>query len=195
MIRLAIFASGSGTNAENIVRYFRDHSTISVTCILTNNPKAGVTERAERLGIPYMVFTREQFLHSSTVLDHLSGMEIDYLILAGFLWLIPQRYLAAFPDRIINIHPALLPAYGGKGMYGMNVHIAVKENGEKETGISIHFVNERYDEGKIIFQAGCPVEETDAPEDIAHRVHQLEYMHYARVIEEVISKQKGFSGV
>ena len=185
---IAIFASGSGTNAENISRFFCKHPTIKVCLILTNKPDAQVIDRAKNLGIPCHIFSREEFYQTSFVLDELEKYDIDFIVLAGFLWLIPAYLLKDFPKRIINIHPALLPKYGGKGMYGNRVHESVIENREKESGITIHFVNGEYDAGDIIFQAKCPVEENDTPESLAARVHELEYRCLPEVIESVVKK-------
>lgn len=184
--RIAIFASGSGSNAEEITKYFKSHPTISVELILTNNPAAGVIERANRLGVPLRVFNKSQFNTSDTVVDWLREAGITHVVLAGFLLLIPQNLLDAYPDRIINIHPALLPLFGGKGMYGAKVHDAVRAAGATETGITIHLVNEHYDEGRIIFQATCPVDASCSADDIASRVHALEYQHYPQQIEKWI---------
>jgi len=184
--KIAIFASGSGTNAENIIRFFNDHPTISVDLVLTNNENAGVINRAKSLGIENVIFTKEEFRKMTGMLALLRNIGITHVVLAGFLWLIPKSLIEAFPDRIINIHPALLPKYGGKGMYGMNVHKAVIENKEAFSGISIHYVNEKYDEGSIIFQAKCPVSSSDTPETLAGKIHKLEYEHFPRIIESVI---------
>jgi len=184
--KIAIFASGSGTNAENIIRFFNDHPTISVDLVLTNNENAGVINRAKSLGIENVIFTKEEFRKMTGMLPLLRNIGITHVVLAGFLWLIPKSLIEAFPDRIINIHPALLPKYGGKGMYGMNVHKAVIENKEAFSGISIHYVNEKYDEGSIIFQAKCPVSSSDTPETLAGKIHKLEYEHFPRIIESVI---------
>ncbi|MCK4922687.1 MAG: phosphoribosylglycinamide formyltransferase [Bacteroidales bacterium] len=181
--KIAILASGSGTNAENIVRFFNDESKSEVDLILSNNKNAFVLERAVNLGVKSVCFTREEF-NSEKFLDYFK--DIDLIVLAGFLWLIPTFLIEAFPNKIINIHPALLPAYGGKGMYGMNVHKAIIENGEKKSGISIHFVNEKYDEGNIIFQATCEVESHDTPESLADKIHVLEQEHFPRVVKEVL---------
>jgi phosphoribosylglycinamide formyltransferase-1 len=186
MKRMAIFASGSGTNAENIIRYFQDREDVEVAVVLSNRKDAYVLQRAERYDIPAMVFDRRQFYESSDVLDRLVLDRIDLIVLAGFLWLVPAPILKEFSNRIINIHPALLPKYGGKGMYGSRVHEAVKESGDPETGISIHYVNERYDEGEMIFQARCKVLPGDSPDDIARKVHALEYEHFPRVIDELL---------
>lgn len=187
MTNLAIFASGSGTNAQRISEYFNENEKIKVSLILSNKPEAFVLTRAEKLGIPYFVFNRSEFYHSPTVLEKLKEYAIDIIVLAGFLWLVPEYLTQAFPNRILNIHPALLPKYGGKGMYGGKVHEAVKEANEPETGITIHYVNERYDEGQIIFQGKCGLTTEDTPETIADKVHELEYEHYPRVIEEVVN--------
>ncbi|MEM6522495.1 MAG: phosphoribosylglycinamide formyltransferase [Bacteroidota bacterium] len=188
--RIAIFASGSGTNAQRITEYFRDKEEISASLILSNNPDAYALTRAEKLGIPSFTFDRSEFYQSSVVHDKLSEYNIDFVILAGFLWLIPEYLTSSYPNRILNIHPALLPKYGGKGMYGSKVHEAVKEAGDKETGITIHFVNEKYDEGQIIFQAKCELEPADTPDSIATKVHELEYEHYPRVIDAQITKYR-----
>ncbi|MGC9344938.1 MAG: phosphoribosylglycinamide formyltransferase, partial [Bacteroidales bacterium] len=174
MSKIIILASGSGTNAENIIRFFNDRADVEFPLILSNRKDAYVHTRAKKLGIPSKTFNKEEF-HSPEFLEELKTLNPDLIILAGFLWLIPAGIVESFPGRIINIHPALLPKYGGKGMYGLNVHRAVIENGEKESGITIHYVNERYDEGNIIYQAKCPVKQDDSPESLAERVHQLEY--------------------
>lgn len=180
-IRLALFASGSGTNAERIIHHFESDPDIKVVMLLSNRPDAYALVRATQHGIPTTVFTREAF-EDGSVTAILSGAGITHLVLAGFLWLVPSTLIARYANRIINIHPALLPAFGGKGMYGMKVHEAVKASGANETGITIHQVNERYDEGQILFQASCPVIPSDSPDDIASKVHALEYAHYPRVI-------------
>lgn len=184
--RIAIFASGNGSNTEAIVNHFKDHASVQVTLILTNNPQAFVLQRAERLGIRSIVFTREQFANGGAILSALQSHDITHIVLAGFLWLIPGYLLKSFPDRIINIHPALLPKYGGKGMYGLKVHEAVKMAGEKQTGITIHVVNENYDEGKILFQGSCDIASHYSPQQIAECVYKLEYENYPRVIENWI---------
>ncbi|MCX6247220.1 MAG: phosphoribosylglycinamide formyltransferase [Bacteroidetes bacterium] len=189
MIKIAILASGSGTNAQRITEYLRErHSPVAVDLILSNNPEAFVLERAGKLGIPYSSFSRKEFYETNRIPDLLKEHEIEYLILAGFLWMVPGAVLNAYPDRILNIHPALLPRYGGKGMYGMKVHEAVIANHDKESGISIHKVNERYDEGEILFQAKCCVEQTDTAESLAEKIHELEYRYFPRVIESYILK-------
>ncbi|WP_288955477.1 phosphoribosylglycinamide formyltransferase [uncultured Polaribacter sp.] len=185
MKRIVVFASGSGTNAENIIKYFNQTKTAVVTKVLCNNEHAKVFERCKNLNINCLHFKRSEFSSSNFVLNLLKE-KADYIILAGFLWKIPQNIIDAFPDKIINIHPALLPKYGGKGMYGMNVHRAVKENNETETGITIHYVNANYDEGAIIFQAKTALNDKDSPEKIAEKIHILEQKYFPKVIEEVI---------
>ena len=187
MKRIVIFASGSGTNAENIIKYFQSTKTAIVTHVLSNNEHAKVFNRCERLKIEASLFDRESFTKDDTVLNFLQ-VEADIIVLAGFLWRIPAKIVTAFPNKIINIHPALLPKYGGKGMYGMNVHRAVKENNEVETGITIHYVNENYDEGAIIFQAKTSLTSNDSSDNIAEKIHVLEQKHFPKVIEDVILK-------
>ncbi|WP_276367252.1 phosphoribosylglycinamide formyltransferase [Chryseolinea sp. H1M3-3] len=186
--RIAIFASGSGTNAEAIVSYFKNHPSIEVALILSNNPNAFVLERAKKLNIPWIVFNREQF-HSS-ILSSLKEHEITHIVLAGFLWLVPPALIAGYPGKIINIHPALLPKYGGKGMYGMKIHELIRSSNETETGITIHLINEKYDEGPVLFQGKCEVTNTDTPEQIAMKVHQLEHTWYPQIIEKWILGEK-----
>jgi phosphoribosylglycinamide formyltransferase 1 len=191
--KIAVFASGSGTNFENLATYFHAHSHIVVDCLVVNNSNAFAVERAKKLNITTFEFlTKEEFV-SGKVTELLKSREIRWVVLAGFLWLIPPSLIQAFPNRIINIHPALLPKFGGKGMYGLKVHQAVKDSGESSTGITIHLVNEKYDEGEILFQAACPVQSTDSAEDIAHRIHNLEYRYYPQVVEEQIRKESNFS--
>jgi phosphoribosylglycinamide formyltransferase-1 len=184
MKKIAIFASGSGSNAENIARYFEGSEHLNIECIYSNKPDAYVLDRAKKLGIDTMVFDREMFYHSNKVLEDLRSRGVDMIILAGFLWLIPDYLIRNF--TIVNIHPALLPKYGGKGMYGSRVHKAVVENGETKSGVTIHYVNEKYDEGKIIFQAECDVLPGDTPDDVAEKVHQLEYEHFPAIIEQLV---------
>ena len=184
--KIAIFASGSGTNTQRIIEYFAGHSSIIVSMILSNKKDAYVLVRAEQFNIPSVVFDRQTFNESDEILRILEKNEIDFIVLAGFLWLIPVYLIKAFQGRIINIHPALLPKYGGKGMYGVHVHQAVLDSGDRESGISIHYVNEAYDEGAIIFQARCEVLPDDTPESLAQRIHQLEYKHYPEVIERLV---------
>jgi phosphoribosylglycinamide formyltransferase-1 len=188
MKNIAIFASGSGTNAQRIAEYFLESKIAAVSLILSNKPEAFVLERAKNLGIPSVVFNRNDFYESNSILEILKNHDIDLIVLAGFLWFVPENILKAFPRRIINIHPALLPRHGGKGMYGEKVHQAVIRSGDRRTGITIHYVNDHYDEGEIIFQDAFEVLADDTPESIAHKVHQLEYRHFPRVIGEVINK-------
>jgi phosphoribosylglycinamide formyltransferase 1 len=188
--RIAIFASGGGTNAEEIIKYFDGDLHVSVSVVLTNNPNAFVLERAKKFNIPTRVFTREEYA-SGTIVSYLQEHHITHIVLAGFLWLIPESLVKAYPDRIINIHPALLPKFGGKGMYGMKVHESVRSMNEIETGITIHLVNDMYDEGKVLYQAKCEVLSTDTPQQIAHKVHQLEYACYPKVIEKWIFNDLG----
>ncbi|MGL4632751.1 MAG: phosphoribosylglycinamide formyltransferase [Leadbetterella sp.] len=183
---LAIFASGSGSNAENIQIYFDNHPKVNISLIVTNNPEAGVIKRAHRLGVPCLVLNKETLKDENNLIRILAQFDIDYIILAGYLWLIPGFLVNKYPNKIINIHPALLPKYGGKGMYGQHVHEAVYNNKEKESGITIHFVNEQYDKGEFIFQATCKLSSEDTPEDIAQKVHQLEYEHFPKIIEKVV---------
>jgi phosphoribosylglycinamide formyltransferase-1 len=185
MKNIAIFASGSGSNAENIVRYFKDKENLNIKCICSNRSDALVLERAKNLDIPTLVFSRDEFYSTDKILNYLRENQIDLIVLAGFLWLIPDNLIHNF--MIINIHPALLPKYGGKGMYGMKVHEAVVANRETESGITIHYVNEQYDAGQIIFQAKCRISEEDTPDDVARKVHQLEYEHFPKVIEALLS--------
>jgi len=184
--KIAVFASGSGTNAENIASYFHNRDYADISLILTNKPDAPVLERAKKYNIASVVFDRHTFYETDEIVSMLSNSSIDFIVLAGFLWLVPQNILRHFSQRIINIHPALLPKYGGKGMYGRRVHEVIIENGEKESGITIHYVNEEYDKGDIIFQARCPVMLSDTPESLAARVHELEYKHFPEVIDKLI---------
>jgi phosphoribosylglycinamide formyltransferase-1 len=184
--RLALFASGSGTNVENIIRFFRNSPHITTSLVVCNNPEAGVIDRARNYNIPVKIIDKQELNSAEFALYLKKEASIDFIVLAGFLWLIPPVLIREFPDRIVNIHPALLPKYGGKGMYGMNVHRRVLEEGEKKSGISIHYVNENYDEGNLIFQAFCPVEPGDGPEDLAQRVHDLEYRHYPEQIKKLV---------
>ena len=188
MKNIAIFASGSGTNAEAIVRHFKDNAYGRVVCILSNKENAYVLERAEKLKVPAFTFNRDQFYNSDYVIDLLKRHNVDFVVLAGFLWLVPEHLIREFPSAIVNIHPALLPGYGGKGMYGQKVHQAVISNKEKESGITIHFVNEKYDEGNIIFQGKCEVKETDTPESLANRIHNLEHKYYPVIVEQLVKK-------
>ncbi len=187
--RIAVFASGSGSNAQRIAEYFSGSGVAEVSVIYCNNPDAYVLERARLLGIPAVLFNRDTFYNSTSVLDDLRSRQIDWIVLAGFLWLIPGYILKSFPQRIINIHPALLPSYGGKGMYGMKVHEAVIAAGDIQSGITIHYVNEKYDEGDIVFQAKCPIGKEDTPEMLAAKIHELEYEHFPSVISELVARR------
>ncbi len=184
--RIVLFASGSGTNVENIIRFFRKDARVTICCVLTNKRDAPVIDRCSQLDVSAFYFNRHAFHDPGALLKLLECLQPDLIVLAGFLWKIPDTMLRYFPDRILNIHPALLPKYGGKGMYGMKVHEAVKSNGETETGISIHYVNEQYDEGTIIEQVRIGVEPGDTAERIAEKVHSLEYEYFPKVIERVL---------
>ncbi len=186
--RLAIFLSGNGSNAEAIFSHFKNHPTITVALVLSNNSEAFGLQRAKNFGLKTHVFDRNQFHESEVVLNWLKEEQVTHIALAGFLWMIPQNLIHAYPKHIINIHPALLPKFGGKGMYGSKVHAAVKVADEKETGITLHEVNEIYDEGKIIFQASCEVLPEDTPESIAKKVQALEHAHYPVEIEKWINQ-------
>lgn len=188
MKSIAIFASGSGSNAENIIRYFQKNDSIRVSLVLSNKSDAYVLERAHRLKVPCNVFPKEEWTAGDEVLSVLQEHHIDFIVLAGFLVRVPDLLLHAYPDKIINIHPALLPKYGGKGMYGDRVHEAVVAASEKESGITIHYINEHYDEGNTIFQATCPILPNDSPEDVAQKVHALEYKYFPMIIEKVVDK-------
>lgn len=187
MKRIAIFASGSGSNAEKICEHFADRDDVDVSLIFTNNPMAGVIKRALKLQVPVVFFDRKTFYHTGKIPQILQNEGIDLVVLAGFMMLVPPVLVESFPNKMINIHPALLPKYGGKGMYGHFVHEAVVNAGEAESGITIHYVNEHYDEGDIIFQAKCEVTPGDTAEDVARKVHALEYAHYPRVIDEILT--------
>lgn len=188
-MNIALFASGNGSNAENIVHYFRDHGQINTILIASNNPEAYVLERAVNLDIPSVVFNRKEMTDPffSTKMQKLG---VDFIVLAGFLLRIPQHLIHSFPNKILNIHPALLPNYGGKGMYGDHVHRSVLENGDSQSGISIHLVNENYDEGQVIFQEKCEVSKTDTIDSLAQKIHDLEYEYFPQVIEDYILNQR-----
>lgn len=185
--KIALFASGSGSNAENILRYFSQKTAFEFPLIISNKSDAYVHERARNLGIPSFTFSKDEFEKGTNILSLLDKYEIGYIVLAGFLLKISTPLLQAFPNRIVNIHPALLPKFGGKGMYGHHVHQAVVDAGETVSGITIHYVNENYDEGNIIFQATCPVTSDDTADMVAEKVHALEYEHFPRVIEMVFN--------
>ncbi|MBQ0015549.1 MAG: phosphoribosylglycinamide formyltransferase [Bacteroidales bacterium] len=186
MIKLALFASGNGTNVQRISEYFANHSDIQVACVVYNKKDAYVAQRAKQLGIEARYFAKKDFYESNDVLDYVRQKGVDYIILAGFLLLVPDNFLQAFPSKIINIHPALLPKYGGKGMYGHHVHQAVVDNHETESGITIHVVDNHYDRGTTLFQAKCEVLPSDTPDDVAAKIHLLEQAHFPIVIEQYI---------
>jgi phosphoribosylglycinamide formyltransferase-1 len=183
---IAIFASGEGTNAQRIIDYFKNSEEISVSLIISNNPKANVLKRAEQSNIATYILSKEDFYERNTTIELLKIKKIDLIVLAGFLWMVPENMIKAFPEKIVNIHPALLPKYGGKGMYGARVHKAVLEAKEKESGISIHLVNEKYDEGKIISQHTSLISENDTAETLAQKIHQLEHVYYPIAIEKLL---------
>lgn len=185
--RIAIFVSGSGSNAEEIMKYFRDHPSIEVILLLTNNPNAYAIERAKKFGVLHKVFTKQD-VEDQTVIRWLADAGVSHIVLAGYLWLIPESLINAYPHRIVNIHPALLPKFGGKGMYGMKVHQAVRSSGDLQTGITIHLVNTKYDEGEILAQESVDITPNDTPEEIADKVHALEHRFYPAVIERWIQK-------
>jgi phosphoribosylglycinamide formyltransferase-1 len=188
MIKIVIFASGSGTNAENIIRYFQATKSASVEAVFTNKADAQVIQRAEKYQVPSQVFTKND-LETGKVLQKINAIQPDLIVLAGFLLKFPESIVAEYPDKIINIHPALLPKYGGKGMYGMHVHRAVVDNKESKTGITIHYVNENYDEGNIIFQKEVTVLISDTPEVVAAKIHELEQDHFPVVIEKLLTNR------
>jgi len=189
MKRIVIFASGSGTNAENLIKFFHNSNHATVIQVLCNNPHAKVLDRAKKLQVSALSFNKVAFTKTEDVLNILKASQPDLIVLAGFLWKFPEHILNAFPNKVINVHPALLPKYGGKGMYGMNVHEAIVANRETETGITIHYVNEHYDEGAIIFQAKCNVVSSDNAADVAAKIHELEMEHFPKVVEKLLSKQ------
>ena len=188
MNNIAIFASGNGTNAEQIARYFANKHSAKVSLILTNREDAGVIERAKRLKIPCLIFDRNTFYQTDEIISILKQNQIDLVVLAGFLWLVPKNILETYPGRIVNIHPALLPKYGGKGMFGHHVHEAVIASGDKTSGITIHFVNEKYDDGQVIFQKEVEIETGETAGSLAEKIHKLEYRHFPEVIESLLQK-------
>lgn len=187
--KIILFASGSGSNVENIANYFKFRKDVTISCVLTNKTDAKVIERCNRLELNAIYFNRQAFSKSDFVLKMLQSLNPDLIVLAGFLWKIPEPITNAFPNKIINIHPALLPKYGGKGMYGMKVHNTIKANNESETGITIHYVNAHYDEGAIIQQVKTAIDSKDTAEDIASKVHQLEYEFFPKVIDDLLFKK------
>lgn len=184
---IAVFASGTGSNTQKIIDYFREHAFIKISLIVCNKPGAGVLQIAENEKIPSLLLEKEKFFGSDFYAPGLNARKISFIVLAGFLWKIPSWLLELYPGRIINIHPALLPEFGGKGMYGNKVHAAVIEAGKKESGISIHFVDDQYDHGPLIFQARCSISQADTPGSLAQKIHALEYEHYPRIIEKVLT--------
>lgn len=184
--QVAIFASGAGSNAEKIIQHLKNHPVIKVALIVCNKPGAGVIAIAENNQIPVLMIERERFFRGDSYIPELKAHAIHFVVLAGFLWKIPDALIAAYPNKIINIHPALLPNYGGKGMYGMKVHEAVIAAGEKESGITIHYVNEHFDEGETIFQAKCTIDAQDTPESLAQKIHTLEHRHFPEVVERIV---------
>jgi phosphoribosylglycinamide formyltransferase-1 len=190
MKKIVIFASGSGTNAENIIKYFENKAIATVVAVFSNNPNAKVLDRAIKFHLPTEIFSKDE-LNEGLVLQKINAIQPDLIVLAGFLLKFPESMVELYPNKIINIHPALLPKYGGKGMYGMNVHRAVVENKEKETGITIHFVNENYDEGNIIFQERVALLETDSPEIVAEKIHKLEQENFPEIIEKLLTQNLG----
>ena len=190
--RIAIFASGSGSNAQKIMEHFKKSDDVEVALILTNNPYAYVLQRADNFEIPSHIFDKQEFYETNKVITLLNNLNVDLLVLAGFLWLVPQNLLKAFPNKIINIHPSLLPKYGGKGMYGERVHTAVLADKEPESGITIHFVNENFDEGEIIHQSKFKIDKGDDLEMMKFKVQQLEHGHFPKVIESLLKKMKSF---
>jgi phosphoribosylglycinamide formyltransferase-1 len=184
---IAIFASGDGSNAQNIIDYFKSSTNIKVALVVSNKSTANVLNRAKSAGVPTLLIDRTSFYETQKTIDDLRTAKIDLIVLAGFLWMIPESLVKAFPNKIINIHPSLLPKFGGKGMYGINVHKAVIEVKERESGITIHFVNEKYDEGEIISQHSCSVLETDSPEDLAKKIHRLEQKFFPGIIEHILA--------
>ena len=187
MKNIVLFASGSGSNVENIAQFFQDNSNVTIAAVLTNKRDAKVLDRCNKLNINGLYFNKHAFYESDCVMRILESMRPDLIVLAGFLWKVPERMIQKYPNKIVNIHPALLPKYGGKGMYGMRVHEAVKNNQEAETGITIHYINENYDEGAVIHQASTTILPQDSVEIIAHKVHELEYEHFPKIIERLLS--------
>ncbi|MFN8406388.1 MAG: phosphoribosylglycinamide formyltransferase [Sphingobacteriaceae bacterium] len=188
--RIAIFSSGSGSNAQKLMERFKQHAEAEVAIILTNNPEAYVIQRADNFEIPTHIFDKHEFFETNDIVHLLKNLQIDLIVLAGFLWLIPDNILKEFPNQIINIHPSLLPKFGGKGMYGDHVHRAVLKADAIESGITIHFVNELFDEGEIIYQSRFKIEKNDTLETIKFKGQQLEHLHYPRIVEQLLQKMK-----
>jgi phosphoribosylglycinamide formyltransferase-1 len=191
--RIVIFASGSGTNTQNIIQHFQQGELAEVVLVLSNKKDAKVLERSKGLFVKALCFTKEELVSETGVLNQLKAVQPDLIVLAGFLLKFPEIILNAFPNKVINIHPALLPKYGGKGMYGHHVHEAVVANREPETGITIHFVNEKYDEGKIIFQKSVTISKDDTSESVAQKIHKLEYEFFPKVIEALLQTENAGS--
>ncbi len=187
--RLAIFASGAGSNAAKIIAHFEQHPTIKIALIVCNKPGAGVLTIASNNQIPVLMIEKDPFLKGDAYTAELAANTIDFIVLAGFLWKIPAALIEAYPNKMVNIHPALLPKYGGKGMYGAKVHEAVIAAGEKESGITIHWVNEHYDEGGIIFQAACSIDPLDTADSLANKIHALEHLHFPMQLERLLTAQ------
>jgi phosphoribosylglycinamide formyltransferase-1 len=185
-ISIAIFASGAGSNAQKIIDHFRSHPTIKIGLIVCNKEGAGVLSIAKKEAIPFLMIDKERFFRGDSFVSDLKQYAIDFIVLAGFLWKIPAKLIQAYPNKIVNIHPALLPKYGGKGMYGNFVHEAVIAANEIESGITIHYVDELYDHGGVVFQASCAIDKSDTPETLAKKIHSLEHLHYPRIIEDVV---------
>jgi formyltetrahydrofolate-dependent phosphoribosylglycinamide formyltransferase len=192
-INLAIFASGAGSNAQKIIDHFRNSNSVKIALIVCNKKKAGVLQIAEKENIPSLVIEKEKFFSGNGYLDELASEKIGFIVLAGFLWKVPEALIRAFPKRIINIHPALLPGYGGQGMYGNHVHEAIISAQDKESGITIHYVDEHYDNGDIILQVKCPILDDDTPASLANRIHELEYANYPVVIEDLVRRLQATS--
>ncbi len=188
---IAIFASGTGSNAQKIIDYFREREEVNIQLIVTNRPNAPVLNIAERESISSLVINRSSLYDTDQILNEFKQFQIDFIVLAGFLWLIPSYLVKAYTQKIVNIHPALLPKYGGKGMYGIKVHQAIKKANEPLSGITIHYVNEQYDEGATIFQASCKIDKSNTPEEIAEKVRLLEHKYFSTIIDLVLNKSNG----
>lgn len=188
MKNIAIFASGEGTNAQNIINYFKLQADTNIVLVVSNSASANVLNRAKKENIEFLIIGRDAFYNSNEVIDRLKSINIDLVVLSGFLWMVPEGFIAAFPNKIINIHPSLLPKFGGKGMYGMHVHKAVVEAQEKKSGITIHYVNKHYDEGEVVAQHSCDISAKDTPEMVAKKIHQLEFAFFPKTIEIVLNK-------
>jgi phosphoribosylglycinamide formyltransferase 1 len=190
MKNIVLFASGSGSNAQNIIEFFNKEKNATVAAVFCNNPKAMVIERCQKLGVPCIVFNREDFYQSNRIIELIQAFDAEAVVLAGFLWLVPESLVNAYTGRILNVHPALLPAYGGKGMYGMNVHEAVIAAQETKSGITIHTVDAEYDKGEIVFQEQVDITPDDTPESLAQKIHELEYKHFPKVIKEFLGVEE-----